>query len=92
MVRKITTVTEMWCVYRWWLRTDFKDSAELLELVKTLKEDKMKLTDTPRQQTERRMRILNDFVMRRGSDLKKHGEFLVQMEQQEGSVYGVTGF
>ena len=51
----------------------------LLELVENLEKDKMKLTDTLRQQTERRMRILNDFVMRRGSDLKKHGEFLVQM-------------
>ena len=69
-----------------------QDYAELLELVKNLEEDKMKLTNTLRQQTERRMRILNDFVMRRGSDLKKHGEFLVQMAQQEGSVYGVTGF
>jgi cobalamin-dependent methionine synthase I len=68
-----------------------QDYAELLELVKNLEEDKMKLTNTLRQQTERRMRILNDFVMRRGSDLKKHGEFLVQMAQQEGSVYGVTG-
>ena len=35
---------------------------DLLALVKQLEDKKMKLTDTLLQQTERRMRILNDFL------------------------------
>jgi hypothetical protein len=38
------------------------------------------------------IRILNNFVIRRGCDQKKHGEFLVQMAEEEGSAYGTTEF
>jgi hypothetical protein len=59
-----------------------QEKAELVIHVKRLEEEKTSLVEMNQKQTERRLTVLNEFVKRRGLELKRHGEFLVSMAKE----------
>jgi hypothetical protein len=65
-----------------------QEKAELVAHVKRLEEENKRLLEMIQQQSNHRLAVLNDFVKRRGLELKSHGESLVAMAEAEVLVYG----